>query len=109
VSYLPQATAIILQSFAQGAATLADMFPGRTWLALGSGQRLNEDVMGLPWPEKAERNARLRECALIIAALLRGETIFHHGHVTAVNACLIRSLSLFPRYSARPSPKRRPN
>ena len=41
---------------AQGAATLAEMFPGRFWLALGSGQRLNEDITGLAWPEKAERN-----------------------------------------------------
>src|SRR3954463_16832517 len=62
---------------AQGAATLAEMFPERTWLALGSGQRLNEDVAGLPWPDKAERNARLSECATIIRALLRGETVSH--------------------------------
>ena len=50
---------------AQGAATLAEMFPGRFWLALGSGQRLNEDITGLPWPVKAERNARLAECVSI--------------------------------------------
>src|SRR4051812_24398245 len=73
---------------AQGAATLAEMFSGRTWLALGSGQRLNEDITGLRWPEKAERNARLQECAAIIAALLRGETVTHHGRVTVVDAQL---------------------
>jgi coenzyme F420-dependent glucose-6-phosphate dehydrogenase len=73
---------------AQGAATLAEMFPRRFWLALGSGQRLNEDITGLAWPEKAERNARLRECADIIRALLGGETVTHHGRVTAVNAKL---------------------
>jgi coenzyme F420-dependent glucose-6-phosphate dehydrogenase len=73
---------------AQGAATLAEMFPGRTWLALGSGQRLNEDMTGLRWPEKAERNARLQECAGIIAALLRGETVTHYGRVTVVEAQL---------------------
>jgi probable non-F420 flavinoid oxidoreductase len=73
---------------AQGAATLAEMYPGRLWLALGSGQRLNEDVAGLPWPEKAERNARLRECAEIIRSLLAGETVTHHGRVTAVDARL---------------------
>src|SRR3954452_17327253 len=59
---------------AQAAATLSEMFPRRLWLALGSGQRLNEDLTGLPWPEKAERYHRLQECALVIAALLRGET-----------------------------------
>jgi probable non-F420 flavinoid oxidoreductase len=73
---------------AQGAATLTEMFPGRFWLALGSGQRLNEDITGLARPEKAERNARLRKCADIIRALLGGETVTHHGRVTAVNAKL---------------------
>src|SRR4051812_40668906 len=73
---------------AQAAATLAEMFPGRFWLALGSGQRLNEDITGLAWPEKAERNARLRECAEIIRALLAGGTVTHHGRVTAVGAKL---------------------
>ncbi len=73
---------------AQGAATLAEMYPGRFWLALGSGQRLNEDIIGQPWPEKAERNARLQECAEIIRALLRGEAVTHHGRVTVVDGQL---------------------
>jgi coenzyme F420-dependent glucose-6-phosphate dehydrogenase len=73
---------------AQGAATLAEMFPDRFWLALGSGQRLNEDIAGLPWPEKAERNARLRECADVIRALLAGETVTHRGRVTVLGAKL---------------------
>jgi coenzyme F420-dependent glucose-6-phosphate dehydrogenase len=73
---------------AQGAATLAEMFPGRFWFALGSGQRLNEDVTGLAWPEKPERNARLRECADIIRALLAGETVTHRGRITVVEATL---------------------
>jgi probable non-F420 flavinoid oxidoreductase len=69
---------------AQAAATLCEMYPGRLWLTLGSGQRLNEDLTGLAWPEKAERNARLKECADIIRALLRGETVSHYGRVTLV-------------------------
>lgn len=73
---------------AQAAATLSEMFPGRLWLALGSGQRLNEDITGLPWPEKAERNARLRECAEIIRALFAGETVTHYGRVTLVGGKL---------------------
>lgn len=71
---------------AQGAATLAEMFPGRFWLALGSGQRLNEDIMGVAWPEKAERNARLAECADIMHRLLRGERVSRYGRVTVVDA-----------------------
>jgi coenzyme F420-dependent glucose-6-phosphate dehydrogenase len=73
---------------AQGAATLAEMFPSRFWLALGSGERVNEDITGLPWPEKSERNAKLQECAAIIRALLNGETVSHYGRVTAVDAKL---------------------
>jgi probable non-F420 flavinoid oxidoreductase len=73
---------------AQAAATLGEMFPGRLWLALGSGQRLNEDLTGVAWPDKAERNARLRECAGIIRALLRGETVTHRGRVTLVDGKL---------------------
>ncbi len=62
---------------AQAAATLCEMFPGCLWLTLGSGQRLNEDLTGVAWPEKAERNARLRECADIVRALLNGENVSH--------------------------------
>lgn len=79
---------------AQGAATLSEMYPGRFWFALGSGQRLNEDMAGMPWPTKAERNARLRECADIIRALLAGETVTHRGAVTVIDAKLY---SLPPR------------
>ncbi len=73
---------------AQAAATLGEMFSGRLWLALGSGQRLNEDLTGVAWPDKAERNARLRECADIIRALLKGETVTHRGRVTLVGGRL---------------------
>jgi coenzyme F420-dependent glucose-6-phosphate dehydrogenase len=82
---------------AQAAATLCEMFAGRLWLALGSGQRLNEDITGLPWPEKAERNARLRECADIIRALLNGETVTHRGRVTVIDAKLYSRPATPPR------------
>jgi len=73
---------------AQGAATLAQMYPSRLWLALGSGEAINESITGLPWPEKQERNARLLECAQIIKALFAGETVTHRGRVTIVEAKL---------------------
>lgn len=73
---------------AQSTATLSEMFPERLWLALGSGQRLNEDVTGLPWPDKAERTERLGECAAVIRALLEGETVTHRGRITVVDAKL---------------------
>ena len=73
---------------AQAAATAAIMFPGRFWLALGSGEAINEAMTGLPWPEKSERNARLAECADIMRRLLEGETVTHRGRVTVVEARL---------------------
>lgn len=74
---------------AQAVATLGEMFPGRIpWVALGSGQAMNEAVTGQPWPDKAERNARLQEGAEIMRALLAGETVTHRGRVTVVGARL---------------------
>ena len=71
---------------AQAAATLAEMFPDRFWIAIGSGQRVNEAITGAPWPAKDVRNARLRECADIMRALWAGETVTHRGHVVVENA-----------------------
>jgi probable non-F420 flavinoid oxidoreductase len=82
---------------AQNAATLSAMFPHRLWLALGSGQRLNEDITGLPWPVKSERNAGLRECADIVRALMSGETVTHRGRVEVVDARLYSLPATPPR------------
>jgi len=71
---------------AQAAATLAEMFPDRFWVALGTGQASNEHITGQRWPIKAERNARLRECVDIIRALWAGETVTHRGRVTVEEA-----------------------
>jgi G6PDH family F420-dependent oxidoreductase len=73
---------------AQAAATLAEMFPGRFWLALGSGQALNEHITGARWPPKPERNARLLECVAVMRALWRGETVTHHGLIEVEEARL---------------------
>ncbi|UYQ95496.1 TIGR03885 family FMN-dependent LLM class oxidoreductase [Chitinophaga horti] len=73
---------------AQACATLAEMYPDRFWVALGSGQAMNEAITGQGWPAKAERNARLEECVAIIRALWNGETVSHHGLVTVSEAKL---------------------
>ncbi|MEV0583957.1 TIGR03885 family FMN-dependent LLM class oxidoreductase [Nonomuraea sp. NPDC050310] len=73
---------------AQAIGTLAAMFPGRFWAALGSGEASNEHITGDRWPPKAERNARLLECVEIIRALLAGEEVTHHGLVTVDRARL---------------------
>jgi probable non-F420 flavinoid oxidoreductase len=73
---------------AQAIATLGDLFPGRFWAALGSGEALNEHVTGEPWPSKPNRDARLLECVDVIRALLRGEEVSQDGHVRVDRARL---------------------
>ena len=73
---------------AQAAATLALMYPGRFWLAIGSGEALNEAITGLPWPPKPERTARLAECAEVMRRLWRGETVTHRGRIVVEEAKL---------------------
>ncbi len=74
---------------AQALATLADLYGERVnWVALGSGEALNEHALGLGWPSKAERRERLKEAAGILRRLLQGETVSAQGHVNAIDAKL---------------------
>jgi probable non-F420 flavinoid oxidoreductase len=73
---------------AQAAATLAELFPGRFWMALGTGECSNEHITGARWPNKAERNARLAECVSVIRALFAGELVDHDGLVRVDRARL---------------------
>ncbi|CAA9302005.1 MAG: Similar to F420-dependent glucose-6-phosphate dehydrogenase, Mext_1273 family [uncultured Chloroflexia bacterium] len=73
---------------AQAAATLQEMFEGRLWVAMGSGQALNEHITGAVWPTKAQRNARLLEAVTVIRALWAGEDVTHHGSFDVVEAKL---------------------
>jgi probable non-F420 flavinoid oxidoreductase len=73
---------------AQAAATLNVMFPERFWIAVGSGQLLNEHITGERWPTKQARNDRLREAADIMRLLWAGETVTHEGHVQVSEAKL---------------------
>ncbi|HWO65510.1 MAG TPA: TIGR03885 family FMN-dependent LLM class oxidoreductase [Umezawaea sp.] len=66
---------------AQSIGTLATMYPGRFWAALGTGEASNEHITGEVWPRKGLRTARLRECVDIIRALLDGEEVSHDGLV----------------------------
>ncbi|PXA90856.1 LLM class F420-dependent oxidoreductase [Nostoc sp. 3335mG] len=91
---------------AQAAATIGEMFPGRLWLAIGSGEAVNEAITGLPWPEKAERNALLRECVDVFRALFDGETVTHRGRVTVIEARLYsRPAEPVPLFGAAVSPE----
>jgi G6PDH family F420-dependent oxidoreductase len=68
---------------AQASATLGAMYPGRHWLGLGSGEALNEHIVGAYWPEAHERISRMFEAVDIIkklfAASLAGRDVKHAG------------------------------
>jgi probable non-F420 flavinoid oxidoreductase len=81
---------------AQAIATLAELFPNRLWVALGSGEASNEHITGERWPDKASRNTRLRECVEVIRALLRGEEVSLDGHVRVDRARLWTLPSVTP-------------
>ncbi len=73
---------------AQASATLDQMYPGRFWLAVGSGEALNEHITGEPWLPKPERNARLVESVDIIRRLWKGESVTRRGRVVISDAQL---------------------
>lgn len=73
---------------AQAIATLAGMYPGRFWAALGSGEAVNEHVTGDPWPRKEVRDERLLEAVDVIRRLLGGEEVTVDGHVRVDRARL---------------------
>jgi len=73
---------------AQAAATTSALFPGRFWLALGTGENLNEHITGDMWPAKEVRKRRLLECVSVMRSLLAGETVTHDGLVRVHEAKL---------------------
>ncbi|MCW2581894.1 MAG: Flavin-dependent oxidoreductase, F420-dependent methylene-tetrahydromethanopterin reductase [Klenkia sp.] len=68
---------------AQQAATLQILADGRFTLGLGSGENLNEHVVGQGWPPVAVRQEMFAEAVQVIRELLAGEdyTTFHGEYV----------------------------
>ncbi|MFD8480443.1 TIGR03557 family F420-dependent LLM class oxidoreductase [Kitasatospora sp. NPDC059673] len=64
---------------AQQAATVQLLSGGRFRLGLGSGENLNEHVVGRGWPAAAVRQEMLAEAMEIIRALFAGGYVTHHG------------------------------
>jgi G6PDH family F420-dependent oxidoreductase len=68
---------------AQAAATLEAMYPGRSWLGVGSGEALNEHVIAGYWPEAGERSLRMFEAIEVIRKLfdasLADKDVKHEG------------------------------
>ena len=91
---------------AQAAATLSELYGDRFWLAVGSGEALNERITGAPWPDKAQRNRRLEECVDLMRALWAGEMVSTRGLVTAEAAKLyVRPPAPPPVFAACLSPE----
>ena len=105
VSSLPITTSVTCPTFrmhpaivAQAAATAGLLTGGRFTLGVGSGEALNEHVVGRRWPEAGERLDMLAEAVTVIRRLLAGEPVTHRGeHFRAENARL---------YSVPPDPPR---
>lgn len=91
---LPITTAVTCPTFrihpaviAQAAATAAVQLDGRFVLGVGSGEALNEHILGDHWPSADVRLAKLEEAVEVIRALHRGDEVTHHGkHYTVENA-----------------------
>ncbi len=77
---------------AQKAATLQILAEGRFTLGLGSGENLNEHVVGEGWPAIQERQAMLREAVEIIRALHTGDLVDHRGEFFQVDSARIWDL-----------------
>jgi coenzyme F420-dependent glucose-6-phosphate dehydrogenase len=72
---------------AQAAATVATMMPGRFFLGVGSGENLNEHVLGDRWPLPDERLEMLEEAIEVMRLLWQGGEQTHRGkHYTVDHA-----------------------
>lgn len=77
---------------AQAAATTATLMPGRFALGLGSGENLNEHVVGARWPAPRDRLDMLEEAVEVIRRLFTGDLIAHHGPHFVVEDARLYSL-----------------
>ncbi|MDX6601215.1 MAG: hypothetical protein QOF13_417 [Solirubrobacterales bacterium] len=77
---------------AQAAATAAAQLRGRFSLGVGSGENLNEHILGDRWPPVAERQERLAEAIEVIRLLWQGELTTHRGRYYTVENARLYSL-----------------
>jgi G6PDH family F420-dependent oxidoreductase len=72
---------------AQAAATSQLLAEGRFRLGLGTGEKLNEHILGDRWPSAAVRLEMLEEAIEVLRGLWTGAVYNHHGtHYTVENA-----------------------
>jgi coenzyme F420-dependent glucose-6-phosphate dehydrogenase len=72
---------------AQAAATAGALMPGRFFLGVGTGENLNEHILGDRWPSPDERQEMLTEAVAIIRGLWEGGLFsFDGAHYTVDRA-----------------------
>jgi coenzyme F420-dependent glucose-6-phosphate dehydrogenase len=65
---------------AQAMGTLGDLYPGRVFLGVGTGESMNEvPSIGIEWPEQKERFARLKESITLMQRLLSEDRVTFDG------------------------------
>ena len=98
--------AIVAQAF----ATLDEMYPGRVFLAIGTGEAMNEMPManpGLTWPTHEVRMEMTSEAVTIIKSLWEGDFVDYEGrHFRLSQARLYtKPRGRIPLYVAASGPK----
>ena len=83
---------------AQAFMSLEDLYPGRVWLGVGSGEALNEVPLGLvDWPEPGEKLERFDQGLEAIERLWNGETVTMDAGWFA-----LKEAKLYTRAEAKP-------
>jgi G6PDH family F420-dependent oxidoreductase len=77
---------------AQAAATSAVLHGGRFVLGVGSGEALNEHILGTAWPSAEVRLEMLEEAVEVMRKLWTGETVNHRGTHYTVDSARIYTL-----------------
>jgi len=77
---------------AHAAATTAALMEGRFFLGVGTGENLNEHILGARWPSADERLEMLEEAVNVIRQLWGGGLVEHHGKHYTVDRARLYSL-----------------
>ncbi len=77
---------------AQAAATSSLLTDGRFTLGVGSGEALNEHILGTAWPSAEERLEMLEEAVEAIRELFTGRLITHHGQHYRIDTARLYSV-----------------
>ena len=81
---------------AQAAATSAVMLDGNFALGVGTGEALNEHILGDRWPEAAERREMLEEAVEVMRMLWKGGVHSHRGRHYRVDRARVYDLPETP-------------